>query len=115
MSDWSTKKCQSCSGFKEKIKLEDAKVYLRHIIGWELMSDNLVIFRRYQFKNFKQTMFFVNALAFICETEGHHPDLLVGYNYCEVRFTTHELKGLSENDFICASKINDLLPTVVVS
>jgi 4a-hydroxytetrahydrobiopterin dehydratase len=54
-------------------------------------------------------MAFVNALAFISHRENHHPDLLVGYNKCEVRYSTHDVGGLSENDFICAAKVDGLL------
>ena len=84
-------------------------MYLTQLDGWVLDGDNMSISRRYNFKNFKQTMFFINALAFICEKEGHHPDAKFGYNYCDITFTTHELGGLSENDFICATKVEQLL------
>ncbi len=88
------------------IKIND---YLQQIKNWQLIHDTTAIWQRIEFKNFKQTMFFVNALAYICEQECHHPDFRIGYNYCEITFTTHELNGLSENDFICAAKINQLL------
>ena len=65
--------------------------------------------REFAFRDFFRTMSFVNALAHIANLEDHHPDLEVGYNYCRVRFTTHAIRGLSENDFICAAKI-DLIP-----
>ncbi len=109
MSDFLSKTCQACSGFTSKIERSDAIIYLQQLDGWSINDDSLSIFRRYNFKNFKQTMFFINALAFVCEKEGHHPDVKFSYNYCEVAFTTHELGGLSENDFICASKVNQLL------
>ena len=54
-------------------------------------------------------MGFVNAVAWIANQEGHHPDIRLGYNYCHITYTTHALNGLSENDFICAAKINQLL------
>jgi len=63
----------------------------------------------YPFKNYYETMAFVNALAWIAHREDHHPDIEVGYNRCHVRFSTHSIKGLSENDCICAAKINALL------
>ena len=65
--------------------------------------------REFAFRDFYRTMSFVNALAHIANIEDHHPDLEVGYNYCRVPFTTHAIGGLSENDFICAAKI-DLIP-----
>ncbi len=109
MNDWVTKKCQSCAGLTNKIEREDAVIYLRQLSAWELDSAALSIKKRFNFKNFKQTMFFINAVAFLCEREGHHPDVSFGYNYCEITFTTHELGGLSENDFICAAKVEQLL------
>lgn len=109
MSDWLDKKCQACSGFSSKIESHDAIDYLKQLADWQLSTDALSIYRNFEFKNFKQTMFFMNAIAFLCEKEGHHPDVKLGFNYCNVSFTTHELGGLSENDFICASKINQLL------
>src|SRR5437660_7365289 len=65
--------------------------------------------REYAFRDFYRTMSFVNALAHIANIEDHHPDLEVGYNYCRVSFTTHAIRGLSENDFVCAAKV-DLIP-----
>ena len=77
---------------------------------WTLASDNKSISRTFRFKNYYQTLAFVNALAWIAHGEDHHPDLEVGYNRCLVRYSTHAVGGLSENDFICAARIDALLP-----
>jgi 4a-hydroxytetrahydrobiopterin dehydratase len=77
--------------------------------GWTLTENALAIQREFRFRDFYRTMSFVNALAHIANIEDHHPDLEVGYNYCRVKFTTHAVKGLSENDFVCAAKV-DLIP-----
>ena len=69
------------------------------------------ISRSFRFENYYQTMAFVNALAWIAHAEDHHPDIEVGYNRCHVRYSTHAIGGLSENDFICAAKIDALLPS----
>ena len=69
-------------------------------------ADSKAIRREFKFKDFYRTMSFVNALAHVANIEDHHPDLEVGYGYCRVVFTTHAIKGLSENDFICAAKID---------
>jgi 4a-hydroxytetrahydrobiopterin dehydratase len=69
------------------------------------------ICRTFSFGNYYQTMAFVNALAWIAHAEDHHPDIEVGYNRCHVRYSTHAIGGLSENDFICAAKIDTLLPS----
>ena len=74
--------------------------------GWKL-RDGMII-KTYAFKNYYQTMAFVNATAWISHREDHHPDMTVGYNKCRVKYTTHAIKGLSENDFICAAKLDAL-------
>jgi 4a-hydroxytetrahydrobiopterin dehydratase len=77
---------------------------------WTLADDSKAISRTFRFKNYYQTLAFVNALAWIAHNEDHHPDLEVGYNRCMVRFSTHTVGGLSENDFICAARVDGLLP-----
>jgi len=67
------------------------------------------IYREFTFKNYYKTMAFVNAVAWIAHQENHHPDLSVGYNRCLVRYSTHAIQGLSENDFICAAKVDALM------
>ena len=76
--------------------------------GWALVEG--AIQKRYEFTDFHRTMAFVNALAWVAHTEDHHPDLLVSYNRCTVRFNTHSVGGISVNDFICAAKVDALLP-----
>lgn len=76
-------------------------------LGWRLMDGALE--KSFSFKNYYETMSFVNAVAFIANTEDHHPDLSVSYNRCTVRFNTHDVKGISVSDFFCASKVDALL------
>ena len=76
-------------------------------LGWRLIDGALE--KSFSFKNFHQTMGFVNALAFIANTEDHHPDLQVSYGRCVVRFNTHDVNGISVSDFFCASKVDALL------
>jgi 4a-hydroxytetrahydrobiopterin dehydratase len=85
------------------------EVLLRLDEGWQLSADATHIQREFRFKDFFRTMSFVNAVAHVSNIEDHHPDLEVGYGYCRVRFMTHAIRGLSENDFICAAKV-DALP-----
>ena len=75
---------------------------------WNSVDGGKGIQRTFSFKNYYQTMAFVNALAWVAHAEDHHPDLTVGYNRCVVNYSTHSVGGLSENDFICAARI-DLL------
>lgn len=77
---------------------------------WSITASSDSIQRTFRFKNYYETLAFVNAMAWIIHREDHHPDLEVGYNRCVVRFSTHSVGGLSENDFICAAKI-DTLPS----
>ena len=79
--------------------------------AWRVTADNRSLRRELAFKDFYRTMSFVNAVAHVANIEDHHPDLEVGYNYCRIVFTTHSIKGLSENDFICAAKV-DQIPLV---
>ena len=75
--------------------------------GWRLIDGALE--KTFNFKNYYETMAFVNALAFIAHTEDHHPDLAVSYNKCTVRLNTHDVGGVSVSDFFCASKFDALL------
>src|SRR5688572_19302767 len=103
-NDLAEKKCKVCEGGVQPLTQAEAERYQKKLASqWTLSADAKSIRREYQFKNFYRTMSFVNAVAFIANEEDHHPDLEVGYNYCNVTFTTHAVKGLSENDFICAA------------
>jgi 4a-hydroxytetrahydrobiopterin dehydratase len=75
---------------------------LLHLPGWALRDG--AIERAFEFRDYYETIAFVNALAWIVHREDHHPDLVVGYNRCSVRWSTHSVGGISENDFICAAK-----------
>jgi 4a-hydroxytetrahydrobiopterin dehydratase len=86
--------------------VEEASRLLAGLDGWE--REGGTIKKLYNFKNYGRTMAFVNAVAWIAVQENHHPDLQVGYNTCLVSYTTHVIGGLSENDFICAAKVEGL-------
>ncbi|HYW57611.1 MAG TPA: 4a-hydroxytetrahydrobiopterin dehydratase [Polaromonas sp.] len=76
-------------------------------LGWRLIDGSLD--KTFTFKNFHETMGFVNAVAFIANAEDHHPDLTLSYGKCNVRFNTHDVNGISVSDFFCASKVDALL------
>ncbi len=76
--------------------------------GWELVEHGHALTKTFAFADYYRTMAFVNALAFVAHREDHHPDLSVHYDRCVVRFSTHDVGGLSENDFICAAKAEAL-------
>jgi len=111
MSNLAEKRCKSCEGGVAPMERAEAQKLMSKLApGWVLSTEGMASLRReFKFKDFYRTMSFVNALAHIANLEDHHPDLEVGYGYCRATFTTHAIKGLSENDFICAAKI-DLLP-----
>ncbi|HFD80559.1 MAG TPA: 4a-hydroxytetrahydrobiopterin dehydratase [Gammaproteobacteria bacterium] len=77
--------------------------------AWEVDEQDSILRRDFRFENYYQTMAFVNAVAWIAHREDHHPDLEVGYNHCRVRYQTHSVGGLSENDFICAARVDALV------
>jgi 4a-hydroxytetrahydrobiopterin dehydratase len=109
MSTLADKKCVPCEGGAAPLTATEAETLGRQLhADWHLGKDSKSLHRALKFKDFYRTMSFVNALAHIANTEDHHPDLEVGYDYCRVTFSTHAIGGLSANDFICAAKL-DLL------
>jgi 4a-hydroxytetrahydrobiopterin dehydratase len=99
-----------CQRDTELLEFGEAKLLLADIhTDWSLADDARSMHRSFSFKNYYQTMAFVNALAYVAHAEDHHPDLEVSYNRCVVRYATHSVGGLSENDFICAARIDALV------
>jgi 4a-hydroxytetrahydrobiopterin dehydratase len=99
-------KCRPLSDKSSALKDPEITRLLSLISGWSHSGDE--IRKTFNFKNYYETISFVNAIAFIANREDHHPDLEVGYNKLTVRFSTHSVGGLSINDFICAAKIDAL-------
>jgi 4a-hydroxytetrahydrobiopterin dehydratase len=102
------KKCVPCEGGLTPLTRQQADVFLKDVPGWAIAADGLAIERHFAFKNFKQALALVNKIGEIAESEGHHPDLAVGWGYVDCKLTTHAINGLHENDFIVATKINAL-------
>jgi 4a-hydroxytetrahydrobiopterin dehydratase len=110
MSKLTDKKCQPCDGKVAPLTRDQAQPLIDQLHDdWQLSADAKSLHREWKFRNFFHTMSFVNAVAHIANAEDHHPDLEVGYGMCRMKFTTHAIGGLSENDFICAAKV-DALP-----
>jgi 4a-hydroxytetrahydrobiopterin dehydratase len=109
MTALSARKCVPCEGGMPPLSPGEAATLLGQLHGdWRIAEDTKSLKRAYKFRDFYRTMSFVNAVAHIANVEDHHPDLELGYNYCRVAYSTHAIGGLSQNDFICAAKI-DLL------
>jgi 4a-hydroxytetrahydrobiopterin dehydratase len=87
-------------------RLSEARIreLMPELPGWELVENGHALKKTFTFKNYYRTMAYVNALAYMAHAEDHHPDLGVHYDRCVVRYSTHDVGGLSENDFICAAK-----------
>jgi 4a-hydroxytetrahydrobiopterin dehydratase len=112
MSKLTSKTCKPCEGGTAPLTRDEAEHYLKELSSdWRLSPASDSLRREWKFKNFFHTMSFVNALAHIANAEDHHPDLEVGYGYCRVKYATHSINGLSENDFICAAKLDTLPKT----
>lgn len=109
MIELTKKQCKPCEGGTAPLTGTEAMALLQQTPEWSLNEGGTEIHRTYEFKNYYQTMAFVNALAWIAHREDHHPDIEVGYKRCHVRYSTHSIGGLSENDFICAAKIDALV------
>jgi 4a-hydroxytetrahydrobiopterin dehydratase len=108
------KKCVPCHGGVTALSAAEAKKMLGRLLssdgkeGWQLVEDSKALKREFKFPDFYRAMSFVNAVAHIANAEDHHPDIECGWGYCRVRYQTHSIGGLHENDFICAAKIDNL-------
>ena len=109
MDDLSAKRCVPCEGGTKPLSGEKISAYQPKVPDWAVSEDGLFISRDFRFKDFKEAIAFVNEVADIAEFEGHHPDMSVhGYRSVRVTLSTHAIKGLSENDFILAAKIDKI-------
>ena len=112
MVDLARKKCRPCEGGVEPLRGRKAAAFARLVPDWRLGGKNIL--RDFRFRDFREALAFVNAVGAIAEEEGHHPDLLLhGWNRVRIALSTHAIRGLSENDFILAAKIDGLAATKV--
>ena len=106
------KKCLPCEGGVIPFDLSEIHKYQKKVDGWEIIKGEEEIFflsKKFKFENFLNSQKFINEVGKISEEEGHHPDILFGWGYAEIKITTHAIKGLSENDFILAAKIDKII------
>lgn len=111
MSDsLSSKHCVPCEGDVPAMSGDDAAAHLAQLSDrWAIIKDGKAIEATFEFKGYCRTTAFVNAVVWIASVEAHHPDVSFGYNTATVLFETHAADGLTENDFICAAKVDALL------
>ncbi|MDC0046266.1 4a-hydroxytetrahydrobiopterin dehydratase [Candidatus Pelagibacter sp.] len=112
MSDLLNKKCMPCEGGVMPFDTSEIHKYQKKVDGWDIIKGDEEIFflsKKFKFENFLESQVFVNEVGKISEEEGHHPDIIFGWGYAEIKVTTHAIKGLSENDFILAAKIDKIV------
>jgi 4a-hydroxytetrahydrobiopterin dehydratase len=109
MTELRKKKCKPCEGGIPPMTLEEATEIQKEVPLWEVIDQGHGIRRIMTFGNHYEVMAFVNAVAWISHREDHHPNVSAGYSRCELVYTTHAVEGLTENDFICAAKVDALL------
>ena len=112
MSDLTKKKCIPCEGGVIPFDISEIHKYQKKVDGWDIAEDNNKIFflnKKFKFKNFLDSQKFINKIGQISENEGHHPDISFRWGYAEIKITTHAIEGLSENDFILAAKIDQII------
>lgn len=106
--DLTQKKCAPCEGGTKPLEPSEIAVYISYLkTPWEVDEDKKIE-KKFQFKDFRESMQFVNKVAEIAESEGHHPDIKISYNKVKISLSTHAIGGLSVNDFILASKIDEI-------
>ncbi len=111
MSDLIKKKCEPCEGKVIPFDISEIHKYQKKVDGWNIIKNNKEVYlleKNFKFKDFKDSQDFVNQVGTISEREGHHPDIYFGWGYAKINITTHAIKGLSENDFILAAKIDQI-------
>lgn len=107
-SQLSAATCTACQGGIPPMPRVEAEKYLAQTPGWELRDEATKLRRKFTFGNFMEAMAFAQKVGELCEREGHHPDISMGWGYCTVVFQTHKINGLHDNDFIMAAKVSDM-------
>tara|TARA_B100000902_G_scaffold398127_1_gene463873 strand:- start:672 stop:1082 length:411 start_codon:yes stop_codon:yes gene_type:complete len=112
MNDLLNKKCVPCEGGVAKFDISEIQKYQKKVDGWSIIKNQKKIYfleKKFIFRNFLQSQSFINEVGKISEDEGHHPDITFGWGYAKINITTHAIEGLSENDFILAAKIDQII------
>lgn len=108
-TDLAYQHCVPRKGSEHALDAAQVRDLLASLPGWSLASDGKAIVKDFRFEDFHRTLGFINAVGFMANRQDHHPDLEAGYGHCQVLWSTHDVGGLSLNDFICAAKVEALL------
>jgi 4a-hydroxytetrahydrobiopterin dehydratase len=112
MSELLKKKCVPCEGGIIPFDISEIHKYQKKIDGWDIKKNEKKIYileKKFNFKNFEESLNFINNVGKVAESEGHHPDISFGWGFAKINITTHAIEGLSENDFILAAKIDQII------
>tara|TARA_Y100001970_G_C14011754_1_gene738804 strand:- start:603 stop:947 length:345 start_codon:yes stop_codon:yes gene_type:complete len=112
MSDLLKKKCLPCEGGVVPFDISEIHKYQKKVDGWDIIKNKSEVYfleKNFKFKNFLESEKFTNKVGKLSELEGHHPDISYGWGYAKIVITTHAIQGLSENDFILAAKIDQII------
>ena len=101
-------KCSACNNSTPKLCDSEITYHLKALNSWNINDDRVMIYKKFNFSNFIKSLNFTNSVGSLAENEAHHPDISLGYGYCIIMLHTHAIKCLSLNDFILASKIDNL-------
>lgn len=108
-TDLANRHCQPCKGPQHALDTTQVTALLLQVPGWQLRDDGHAIVKDFKFADFRHTLEFINAVGFMANHEDHHPDIEAGYGHCQLLWSTHDVGGLSMNDFICAARVEALL------
>ena len=112
MTELLNKKCVPCEGEVKPFDISEIHKYQKKVDDWAIIKNGKDVYfleKNFKFKDFKKSQDFVNNVGKVSEEEGHHPDIYFGWGYAKISITTHAIEGLSENDFILASKIDNFI------
>ena len=108
-TELATQHCRPRKGKDDALDRAQIDRCLQALPGWQLRADGKAIVKDFRFENFHHTLGFINAVGFLANREDHHPDIEAGYGHCQLLWSTHDVSGLSMNDFICAARVEALL------
>jgi 4a-hydroxytetrahydrobiopterin dehydratase len=109
MTELASKTCVPCKGGTPPLKGEELDELSRQVPEWEVVEEHYLS-RRFRFRNFRESLRFINEVGELAEEQGHHPDISFGWGYAEITVWTHKIDGLTESDFIFAAKVDTLHP-----